>query len=168
MSSNSFTCCVSLFCIIRSSCFLAFPRAAMCPIAGAQCDVAHTLPNYSRWKLPPKLPSARRTGEQCTGHRHGLRAHREWPRGRAAHERDERAPFHSITSSAHASSVMKSRWSDAYCYVAGCGVDCHVMNFQPFGVCVQALKEHEPQAARLAIDLRLDRRAAGDECGVAR
>src|SRR5215813_4764931 len=47
---------------------------------------------------------------------------------------------HSITSSARASSVMKSRWSDAYCYVAGCGVDCHAMNFQPFGVCVQALR----------------------------
>ena len=35
---------------------------------------------------------------------------------------------------------MKSRWPDAYCYVAGCGVDCHAMNFQPFGVCVQALR----------------------------
>jgi hypothetical protein len=30
------------------------------------------------------------------------------------------------------------------------------------------VEEHEPQAARLAVDLRLDRRAAGDECGVAR
>src|SRR6266403_5826629 len=25
-------------------------------------------------------------------------------------------------------------------YVAGCGVDCHAMNFQPFGVFVQALR----------------------------
>src|SRR5215470_14457897 len=30
------------------------------------------------------------------------------------------------------------------------------------------VEEHEPQAARLAVDLRLDRRAAGDECGVTR
>src|SRR6516165_6547530 len=30
------------------------------------------------------------------------------------------------------------------------------------------VEEHEPQAARLAVDLRLDRRAAGDECGIAR
>src|SRR5215471_14521347 len=29
------------------------------------------------------------------------------------------------------------------------------------------VEEHEPQAARLAVDLRLDRRATGDECGVA-
>ena len=29
------------------------------------------------------------------------------------------------------------------------------------------VEEHEPQAARLAVDLRLDGRAAGDECGVA-
>src|SRR5215472_11134988 len=34
-----------------------------------------------------------------------LRARRERPRGRAADERDELAPFHSITSSASASSV---------------------------------------------------------------
>ena len=27
---------------------------------------------------------------------------------------------------------MKSCRSDAHCYVAGCGVDCHAMNFQPF------------------------------------
>src|SRR5262245_3548826 len=59
---------------------------------------------------------------------------------RAAELRDEFSALHSITSSARASSVMKSRWSDAYCYVAGCGVDCHAMNFQPFGVCVQALR----------------------------
>src|SRR5215469_10374786 len=30
------------------------------------------------------------------------------------------------------------------------------------------VEEYEPQAARLAVDLRLDRRSAGDECGVAR
>src|SRR5262249_58232918 len=30
------------------------------------------------------------------------------------------------------------------------------------------VEEHEPQAARLAVDLRLDRRATGDECCVAR
>src|SRR5262249_44914557 len=34
-----------------------------------------------------------------------LRARRERPRGRAAEQRDERAPSHSITSSARASSV---------------------------------------------------------------
>src|SRR5262245_14988068 len=28
----------------------------------------------------------------------------------------------------------------AICYVVGCGVDCHAMNFQPFGVFVQALR----------------------------
>src|SRR5262245_33010252 len=31
-----------------------------------------------------------------------------------------------------------------------------------------AVEENEPQAARLAADLRLDRRATGDECGIAR
>src|SRR5262249_50465329 len=30
------------------------------------------------------------------------------------------------------------RRSDDDCYVVGCGVDCHAMNFQPFGVFVQA------------------------------
>src|SRR5262249_52829027 len=30
------------------------------------------------------------------------------------------------------------------------------------------VEENEPQAARLAVDLRLDRRTTGDECGVAR
>src|SRR5262249_62204490 len=30
------------------------------------------------------------------------------------------------------------RRSDDACYVVGCGVDCHAMNFQPFGVFVQA------------------------------
>jgi hypothetical protein len=30
--------------------------------------------------------------------------------------------------------------SDAHCYVAGCGVDCHAINFQPSGVFVQALR----------------------------
>src|SRR5262249_4023140 len=34
-----------------------------------------------------------------------LRARRERPRGRTAHQRDELAPFHSITSSAMASSL---------------------------------------------------------------
>src|SRR2546421_632157 len=45
---------------------------------------------------------------QKTDHRHGrlLRARRDRPRGRrAAKQLDERAPFHSITSSARASSV---------------------------------------------------------------
>src|SRR5262249_6897345 len=28
----------------------------------------------------------------------------------------------------------------AHCYVVGCGVDCHAMNFQPFGVFVQAAR----------------------------
>src|SRR5215471_961524 len=27
-----------------------------------------------------------------------------------------------------------------HCYVVGCGVDCHAMNLQPFGVFVQALR----------------------------
>src|SRR5262249_48699652 len=35
---------------------------------------------------------------------------------------------------------MNSRRSDAHCYVLGCAVDCHAMNFQPFGVFVQALR----------------------------
>ena len=35
-----------------------------------------------------------------------LRARREWPRRRAADERDERAPFHSIVSSATNSSAL--------------------------------------------------------------
>src|SRR5262249_24373884 len=30
--------------------------------------------------------------------------------------------------------------SDVHCYVVGCAVDCHAMNFQPFGVFVQALR----------------------------
>jgi hypothetical protein len=30
------------------------------------------------------------------------------------------------------------------------------------------IEEHEPQAARLAVDLHLDRGTPGDECGVAR
>src|SRR5215831_12801752 len=38
-------------------------------------------------------------------HRRLLRARRERPRGRAAEQRDEIAPLHSITSSARASSV---------------------------------------------------------------
>ena len=27
-----------------------------------------------------------------------------------------------------------------HCYAAGCGVDCHAINFQPFGVFVQTLR----------------------------
>src|SRR5215468_6573084 len=54
------------------------------------------------------------------------------------------------------------------CYVVGCGVDCHAMNFQPLRRFCPGVEEYEPQAARLAVDLRLDRRSAGDECGVAR
>src|SRR5262252_9232152 len=38
-------------------------------------------------------------------HRRLLRARREWPRDRAAEQRDELAAFHSITSSARASSI---------------------------------------------------------------
>src|SRR6266487_419577 len=48
--------------------------------------------------------------------------------------------LYSITSSARASSMMKSPRSDAHCYVVGCAVDCHAMNFQPLGVFVQALR----------------------------
>src|SRR5262249_53603657 len=40
--------------------------------------------------------------------------------------------------------------------------------FPALGCFCPGVEEHEPQAARLAVDLRLDRRAAGDECGVAR
>src|SRR6516164_9323059 len=43
--------------------------------------------------------------EPDDGHRRLLRARRERPRRRAAEPGDERAPFHSITSSARASSV---------------------------------------------------------------
>src|SRR5262249_44481227 len=68
------------------------------------------------------------------------RACRDRPRRRrTAEQRDELAPHHSITSSARAGSVMNPRRSDAH-YVVGCGVDCHAMNFQPFGVFVQALR----------------------------
>src|SRR5262249_49072675 len=49
---------------------------------------------------------AGRSRAQEPDHRHRLlRARQERPRGRAAEERDERAPPHSITSSARASSV---------------------------------------------------------------
>src|SRR5262249_53611853 len=47
---------------------------------------------------------------------------------------------HFPSSPLWASSVMNSRRSDAHCYVAACGVDCHAMNFQPFGIFVQALR----------------------------
>src|SRR6516225_1354168 len=34
----------------------------------------------------------------------------------------------------------RARAGRAHCYVVGCGVDCHAMNFQPFGVFVQAAR----------------------------
>ena len=52
------------------------------------------------------------------------------------------------------------------CYVAGCGVDCHAMNFQPSGVFVQALRNTSLKLRGWAVDLRLDRRATCDERGV--
>src|SRR5262249_38124654 len=59
----------------------------------------------SRYAIDIRL---RRAGMQKSDHRHRglLRERRERPRGRAAEERDERAaPYHSITSSARASTV---------------------------------------------------------------
>src|SRR5262249_45976081 len=49
----------------------------------------------------------KRTETEEPDHRHPrlLRARRERPRGRAAEQRDEIAPFHSITSSARASRI---------------------------------------------------------------
>jgi hypothetical protein len=40
--------------------------------------------------------------------------------------------------------------------------------FPSLGHFCPRIEEHEPQAARLTVDLRFDRRAAGDECSVAR
>src|SRR5215471_11903313 len=37
-------------------------------------------------------------------------------------------------------SRSSTRATPATTYVVGCGVDCHAMNFQPFGVFVQALR----------------------------
>ena len=56
------------------------------------------------------------TGEQTDhGHRRLLPARRERPRGRAAAEQgDELAPFHSITSSARASSVAGTSRPSAF------------------------------------------------------
>src|SRR5262245_14739298 len=66
------------------------------------------------------------------------------------------------------SSVMKSRWSDAYLLRGGLRRRLPRDEFPALRRLCPGIEEHEPQAARLAIDLRLDRRAAGDECGVAR
>jgi len=50
------------------------------------------------------------------------------------------------------------------------GVEEHEpgIDLEMIGEHAEVLAEHEPQAARLAVDLSLDRCAAGDECGVAR
>src|SRR5262249_40686890 len=61
------------------------------------------------------------SGRQDTDARHFgrlLRARREWPRGcRAAEQHDELAPFHSITSSARASSVGGTSMPSAFAVV---------------------------------------------------
>src|SRR5262245_18348474 len=56
---------------------------------------------------PGKTTVNIRCGAEKTDHRHRrlLRARRHRPRRRATEERDELAPFHSMTSSARASSV---------------------------------------------------------------
>ena len=45
-----------------------------------------------------------------------------------------------FTSLDHLVGGGEQRAGRAHCYVVGCGVDCHAMNFQPFGVFVQALR----------------------------
>src|SRR5262249_19644684 len=68
-------------------------------------------------------------------------------------EKSSAEKFHSITWSARASSVMNSRRSDAHLLCRG--LRTRFLRFCP------GVEEHEPQAARLAVDLRLDGRAAG-------
>src|SRR5262249_36594006 len=55
----------------------------------------------------PRVAALGRSGVDEPDHRHRrlLRAHRERPRSRAAEQRDELPPLHSITSSARASSI---------------------------------------------------------------
>ena len=57
---------------------------------------------------------------------------------------------------------MNSPWSHAHCYVVGCGVDCHAMNFQPFGVFVQALRNTSLKAPFQTPELRQVPRGASD------
>src|SRR5262249_18845333 len=73
---------------------------------------------------------------------------------------------HSITSSARPS-VMNSRRSDAHLLTGGLRRRLPRDESPTLRCFCPSVEEHEPQAARLAVDLRLDRRATGDECGVA-
>src|SRR5262252_8367549 len=74
---------------------------------------------------------------------------------------------YSITSSAPASSVMVAPVGRP---LLGGGLRRRLPRdeFPALRRFCPGIEEHEPQAARLAVDLRLDRGAAGDECGVAR
>src|SRR6516164_6074118 len=62
---------------------------------------------------------------------------------------------------------MKSRRSDAHLLFRGLRRRLPRDEFPALRCFCPGVEEDEPQAARLAVDLRLDRRAAGDECGVA-
>src|SRR5262249_12347178 len=73
---------------------------------------------------------------------------------------------HSITSLARPS-VMNSRRSDAHLLTGGLRRRLPRDESPALRCFCPSVEEHEPQAARLAVDLRLDRRATGDECGVA-
>src|SRR5262249_17668827 len=64
--------------------------------------------------------------------------------------------------------VMNSRRSDAHLLCRGLRRRLPRDEFPALRRFCPGVEEHEPQAAWLAVDLRLDRRAAGDECGVAR
>src|SRR5262249_33027723 len=79
---------------------------------------------------------------------------------------DPRRRLHSTTSSARAS-VMKSRRSDAHLLFRGLRRRLPRDEFPALWCFCPGVEEHEPQAARLAVDLRLDRGATGDERGVA-
>src|SRR5262245_59587728 len=70
-------------------------------------DIAGFIEAFSKCGQPMGLCASRRAAEK-SNHRHCrlLRPRRERPRGRrAAEQRDEVAPLHSITSSARASSL---------------------------------------------------------------
>jgi len=63
---------------------------------------------------------------------------------------------------------MNSRQSDAHLLCGGLRRRLPRDEFPAVRLFCPDVEEYEPQAARLAIDLRLDRRAARDERGVAR
>src|SRR6516162_4699789 len=64
--------------------------------------------------------------------------------------------------------VTNSRRSDAHLLCRGLRRRLPRDEFPALRRFCPGVEEYEPQAAWLAVDLRLDRRSAGDECGVAR